>query len=717
MKAVILAAGEGARMGPFTASVPKVMIPVGNRPRLESTVQSVVENGVRDLVLVVGYRRERIQSHFQDGKAFHARITYVTQTKQLGTAHAVAEARSHLDGPFLVLNGSNLVDGRFVEDLLGSGGKPAVLITQSERPRSYGVATVEGDRLVAITEKPVEMISNLINTGAYALDERIFEEIDRLAKDGKHDLPSAVSALAERTPVLAIRTEGTWVDALYPWDLLRLNATALKGTHEVRSGTIEPAVTIRGRVSIGDGCVIRSGAYLQGPLSLGPGCEIGPNAVLLPSTSLGKNVRIGAHTSVANSILMDDVILGPASVVQDGVIGSGVVARAGLLAAAGAPDRFDRIRPHAMGDPWCAIESQCPSPYRLHGEDRPRPQRDHRELRGPPREARVAGPQVRQPDGHREPRPPDRVVLRRESRGGDPQGPARRPRILCDPGDPRGRAGQGRRRPEREPARRRRRPGRGLPRVRCPRPPAVHGPRAVRHGPRDGRHHAERRVDPRYGREADPSGPATDHVVPRGRGEGRLRPFHAQGDPRGAEGNPRDVARAPREPRSRRLPVPGRHERQARRLRHVLPRGPRRQVRLRRDRAHPGLRGAGVGISVQPGSLGTPPRDPDLAERRDRGHRRRGPRGPTPRFQNAVHHERRWLEPHAGNGPNDLHAGGDRNRRRGDEDVHRATRGAVPDRLEARTGSGGPRIRRIGPPEGPAPFAPAGRPVRARPGR
>src|SRR5256886_1461954 len=160
---------------------------------------------------------------------------------------------------------------------------------------------------VGITEKPTEVISNLINTGAYALDERIFEEIDRLAKVGKHDLPSAVSALAQRTPVLALRTEGTWVDALYPWDLLRLNATALKAAPEVRSGTIEPAVTIRGRVSIGDGCVIRSGAYLQGPLSLGPGCEIGPNAVLLPSTSLGKNVRIGAHTSVANSILMDDV--------------------------------------------------------------------------------------------------------------------------------------------------------------------------------------------------------------------------------------------------------------------------------------------------------------------------------------------------------------------------------------------------------------------------
>src|SRR6266702_510851 len=236
MKAVILAAGEGARMGPFTASLPKVMIPVGNRPLLEYVVQALVENGVQDLLFVVGYRRERIQAYFQDGKAFGAHITYVTQTKQLGTAHAIWEARAQLDEPFVVLNGS------------------------------------------------------------------------------------------------------TMVDALYPWDLLRLNAVALKGGHEVRAGTIEPSVTIRGRVSIGDGCVIRSGAYLQGPLSIGSGCEIGPNAVLLPSTSLGKNVRIGALTTVANSILMDDVILGPSSVVQDAVVGSGVIARAGLLAASGPGD-------------------------------------------------------------------------------------------------------------------------------------------------------------------------------------------------------------------------------------------------------------------------------------------------------------------------------------------------------------------------------------------
>ncbi len=322
-------------MGPFTASVPKVMIPVGNRPILEYAVQALVESGVRDLVFVVGYRRERIQAHFQDGKAFDARIAYVVQTKQLGTAHALGEAKGHLTGPFVVLNGSNMVDARFVADLLEHEEGPAVMITESDVPRSYGVVTLEGRNVRAILEKPAEVVSNLINTGAYALDPSIFPEIDARGKEGKSDLPSVLTDLARRTSVAAIRSEGTWVDALYPWDLLRLNTTALQSAHDVRAGTIEPHVVLKGRVTVGEGCVIRSGAYLQGPLSLGPGCEIGANAVLLPSTSLGKNVRIGPLTTVANSILMDDVNLGPSCVVQDSVIGSGVVARAGLLAASG----------------------------------------------------------------------------------------------------------------------------------------------------------------------------------------------------------------------------------------------------------------------------------------------------------------------------------------------------------------------------------------------
>ena len=338
MKAVILAAGEGARMGPFTASVPKVMIPVGNRPILEYVVRAVVECGIRDILMVIGYRRERIQSYFQDGKAFDARITYIPEAKQLGTAHTLRQAKPHVDGRFLVLNGSSLIDKQFVSDLLDHGDGPAVAIKESERPREYGAVTLRGRNVVAITERPREVTSNLISTGAYILEPSIFNLIDRQAEEDHQDMPSVLTEWAKTTAITAVESTGTWLDARYPWDLLRLNATALQSTVDVRAGTIERGVMIRGRVTIGDGCTIRAGAYLQGPLSLGPGCEIGANAVLLPSSSLGKNVRVGPLTTIANSILMDDVNLGPSSVVQDSVLGSGVVARAGLLAASGPAD-------------------------------------------------------------------------------------------------------------------------------------------------------------------------------------------------------------------------------------------------------------------------------------------------------------------------------------------------------------------------------------------
>src|SRR3989442_7770113 len=90
-------------------------------------------------------------------------------------------------------------DGRFVEDLLGAAARPAALITESERPQSYGVVTAQGKDLVAITEKPTEVISNLINTVAYALDSLIFDEIEQLAIELKHELTSAVSTFAKRT--------------------------------------------------------------------------------------------------------------------------------------------------------------------------------------------------------------------------------------------------------------------------------------------------------------------------------------------------------------------------------------------------------------------------------------------------------------------------------------------------------------------------------------
>jgi UDP-N-acetylglucosamine diphosphorylase/glucosamine-1-phosphate N-acetyltransferase len=350
MKAVVLAGGEGARMGPFTASEPKVMIPVGNRPILEHVVRALVGEGIPDIVLVVGYRRERIQSYFQDGNALGARIDYAVEGKQLGTAHALLEARAKVHGPFLVLNGSNLLDRQAISDLVGGGPGPSVLIAESDNPSKYGVVLLSENRVQQIVEKPREPIGNMINTGAYLLDDSVFPVIESLAKQGMHDLPSAVVALSSVKPVAAIRTRGVWSDALYPWDLLKLNAEVLKGIPESKAGTIEKGVTIRGKVLIGDGSVLRAGTYIQGPVVIGEGCEVGPYAVLLAATSLGKNVHVGPFSLVDNSILMDDADVGPGCILQDTVAAAGVKLRAAVIAARG------KASAQIEGE-WHAVES------------------------------------------------------------------------------------------------------------------------------------------------------------------------------------------------------------------------------------------------------------------------------------------------------------------------------------------------------------------------
>ena len=142
MYAVILAAGEGMRLRPLTRTRPKPMIPIANRPLLEHVVEAVADAGLEKLVLVVGYKRERIQSHFGDGDDWGVEITYAVQEKQLGTGHAVEQAEPHVDGEFVVLNGDRIIDSALVSRVADeSTPAPAVAVRRSETPSSYGVVS------------------------------------------------------------------------------------------------------------------------------------------------------------------------------------------------------------------------------------------------------------------------------------------------------------------------------------------------------------------------------------------------------------------------------------------------------------------------------------------------------------------------------------------------------------------------------------------------
>ena len=312
------------------------MIPVGNRPMVEYVVRALVENGLRDIVMVVGYRKERIMTHFGDGKEWGAAIEYVTQEKQLGTAHALLQAASLLEDDFLVLPGDNVIDARTVEDALKTETIPSVVITESEEPSKYGVVILDGSRVQDIVEKPEKRIGNLINTGIYRLDPSFLQEAERQGKKGVFDIPAILQTLAREQELTSIATEGAWIDAVYPWDLIKVNAVALQALKEQIAGKVEEGVILRGPVALGEGSILRGGAYIQGPVTIGEGCEIGPHATIYPSTSIGENVTIGAASVIEESLVMPDCSLGAFSYVSHSVIGRGTRSASHLSAPAEA---------------------------------------------------------------------------------------------------------------------------------------------------------------------------------------------------------------------------------------------------------------------------------------------------------------------------------------------------------------------------------------------
>ncbi|MEW5937506.1 MAG: bifunctional sugar-1-phosphate nucleotidylyltransferase/acetyltransferase [Candidatus Thermoplasmatota archaeon] len=328
MKAVVLAAGEGTRLWPFTYSQPKVMIPIANRPILEYVVEALVRSGVRDIVLVVGYCKERIMSHFSDGKEFGARIEYAFQRKMVekaGTGYALSMARELVDDDFLVLAGDNIIDATTLTDIVHCKSRNALLVTESPTPSKYGVVQLAGSAVGNVIEKPEEQISNIISTGIYKLTATIFDEIDAAAKAGNHTLTAALQRLLAKEHVEGVFARGIWRDVVYPWDITSVNAEALSGLEQHLAGRIEKGAHIAGPVRLGEGCVVRAGAYIRGPVNLGENCEVMPGACIFPSTSIGMNVVIGPHAVIKESVIMSNSSIGAGAHISDAVIGQGVL--------------------------------------------------------------------------------------------------------------------------------------------------------------------------------------------------------------------------------------------------------------------------------------------------------------------------------------------------------------------------------------------------------
>jgi glucose-1-phosphate thymidylyltransferase len=356
-QAVILAAGEGQRLRPFTVTRPKAMISIADKPILQFIIEALAHVGIRDVVLVVGYRKEQVFDYLGSGEQFGVKITYVTQAQQLGTAHALMQVKDKVKDEFLVLPGDNLIEAPTIADFAGIE-PAAMLVKRVSDPVRYGVVNVERGKVKGIIEKPKEAGSNLVNTGIYAFTRDVFKFTDNVL-----DIPDVLNnMLAGGYALKAMETGGTWLDVVYPWDVISLNDAILQKIETGLGGTIEDGVIVKGKVMVGEGTVIRAGSCIYGPAVIGRGCDIGPHVCVMPSTSIGNNVVLASFTQIKNSVIGDDVNMGPGCFISDSVIDKGCVIK-GRFTALGGPsgvrvnDESPAINVGVIMGEDCKIES------------------------------------------------------------------------------------------------------------------------------------------------------------------------------------------------------------------------------------------------------------------------------------------------------------------------------------------------------------------------
>lgn len=308
--AIVLAAGEGIRLRPLTKYRPKPMLPAVNTPILQRVLDELIDIGVSEITLVVGYRRDRIQSYF--GPTYRGiDLQYRGQEPQLGTGHALLAAEPP-DEPYLLVNGDQIIDHQLIEDVIEA--HTASVLTLGVLPgrdvSDYGGAIVRDGEVVDLVDRPTDERDYYLNAGVYCCEPQLTEAVDALEpQDGERSLVDGIGSVIESdASVNAAVSSGFWADANYPWDLLRIAECLLRDGDPSNAGIAETAT-------------VDPTAIVREPVAIAPNCEIGPGAVIGPYTALGENVTVEPNAVVGGSVLDADTRVGANATVIDTVTG------------------------------------------------------------------------------------------------------------------------------------------------------------------------------------------------------------------------------------------------------------------------------------------------------------------------------------------------------------------------------------------------------------
>jgi glucose-1-phosphate thymidylyltransferase len=337
VKALILAAGKGTRLRPLTNTVPKHLLPLGNKPILFHVLDYIKEAGIEDIGIVVSPDSSRyIEEGISTDAEWGVKITYIVQPEPLGLAHAVKVAQGFLgDSSFLMLLGDNLIQEGikdFVGEFRASESDASILLKEISDPRAFGVAELDSSgRVVHMVEKPKKPRSNLAIIGVYLFTAEIHKAIAQTKPSwrGELEITDAIQKLLEMgKEIRSHLLRGWWLDIADNNGLIEANRVVLDTfSNWGIKGKVDTQSRIVGKVQIGEGTKLEN-SLIQGPVFIAENCRI-KNSLIKPFT----NIRAG--TTVEDSSLEHSVILENCQIFKIKHLADSVIGRNTVLAGQG----------------------------------------------------------------------------------------------------------------------------------------------------------------------------------------------------------------------------------------------------------------------------------------------------------------------------------------------------------------------------------------------
>jgi len=313
LKALILSGGKGTRLRPITHTGAKQLIPVGNKPILFYGIEAIRDAGITDVGIVVGDTEAEIRAALGDGSAFGIRTTYIRQDAPLGLAHAVKVSQDFLKkDPFVMYLGDNLIlDGitQLVREFERDRPNSQILLAHVSNPQEFGVAELDGNRVIRLTEKPKQPRSDLALVGVYMFDSRIFEAVNAIKPSSRNELEitDAIQWLVDNGMEVRCHViSGWWKDTGKLEDMLEANRMVLSRLKRSIRGTLDAATRAEGEVHVGAGTTVEN-SILRGPLILGERCVI-RNSYIGPFTSVYDDVTI-KNSEIEHSIVLERCVI------------------------------------------------------------------------------------------------------------------------------------------------------------------------------------------------------------------------------------------------------------------------------------------------------------------------------------------------------------------------------------------------------------------------